>query len=300
MIDRPQLSVVVGTREGWPYVQTLAETLLREAEGLNVEILFVDGSGLPVPDLAEADPRLRWIQLEDQSVFRLFARGLHEARGEVVATTEDHALPRAGWCAAILRAHADHPEASAIGGTIENGSTDRLLDWASYFITQGPHMGPLGDREVAVTTNEADVSFKLSAIQGFDEHHGLGFMAILHTRRLGQTGRVLRVDDRIMVDHFQSIGFRATSAIHFHNGRSISGFRRSRGMARGDWLRIVFALVLPVWRIGRVVRVGWAKGRQRRRLVASIPLATYLEYCQAAGHFVGYLAGPGNSPQHLR
>ena len=63
MIDRPQLSVVVGTREGWPYVQTLAETLLREAEGLNVEILFVDGSGLPVPDLAEADPRMRWIQL---------------------------------------------------------------------------------------------------------------------------------------------------------------------------------------------------------------------------------------------
>jgi hypothetical protein len=300
LTDRPALTVVVGTREGWRYVQNLVERLTDDATGLDVEIILVDGSGREAPRPPDIDARVRWLVADDGSVFRLFARGLREARGEVIATTEDHALPWPGWCSAILRAHVEHPEAAAIGGTIENGSTDRLLDWASYFITQGPHMGPLGNRVVAVTTNEADLSFKRRAIEDFDDNAGMGFMAILHTKRLAQSGEVLRVDDRMKVDHFQSIGLRETSAIHFHNGRSISGFRRSRGMKGADWVRLVVAPVLPLWRTVRLLRVAWAKGGQRARLVASLPLCVYLEYCQAAGHFMGYVAGAGDSPNQLR
>jgi len=274
--------------------------LVRDSDGLDAEIIFSDGSRLAPPRPDEVGERVRWLTHDDESVFSLYARGLREARGAIIATTEDHAMPRPGWCAAVLRAHDEHPEAAAIGGTIENGSGEHLLDWASYFITQGPHMGPLGNRVVPATTNEADVSFKRSALADFDDNGGLGYMTILHTRRLADAGEILRVDDQIKVDHFQSIGVRATSAIHFHNGRSISGFRRTHGMSRGDWLRLAGAGALPVWRVARVVRTSWPKGRRRGELMASLPLALYLEYCQAAGHVVGYAAGPGDSPRHLR
>ena len=299
-MSQPLLSVVIGTGAGWPYVEALLDALRADAEEIGAEVIVVDGSGRPPPKANEISPSVRWLTADAPSVFALYAIGLRDARGDVVATTEDHAIPRPGWIPAIVRAHAEHPEAAAIGGAIENGSTGGLIEWASYFTTQGPHMAPLGDREVQMTTNEANVSYKRDAVADIDDNEGLGFMAILHNRRLADAGSILRVDDRMVVDHFETVGFRWTTAIHFHNGRSISGFRRSHGMSREDWLRMAVSLLLPAWRTARVVRVGFAKGRLQRQLLASAPFALWLEYAQGAGHLLGYVAGPGNSPSHLR
>jgi hypothetical protein len=300
MADRASLSVVIGTGEGWPYVRDLVRALRPEIESVSGELLIVDGSGGAAPPVTDLGANVRWLSRDAASVFALYAIGLREARGEVIATTEDHALPRPGWCAAIVAAHAAHPEAAAIGGAIENGSTDSLIQWASYFTTQGPHMAPLGDRVVPMTTNEANVSYKRSAAADVDDNDGLGFMAILHNRRLAESGAVLRVDDRMVVDHFETSGFGWTTSIHFHNGKSIAGFRRSHGMSDEDWVRMATALLLPAWRSLRVWRVGLAKGRKRHELVASAPFALWLEYVQGAGSLMGYLLGPGSSPGHLR
>jgi hypothetical protein len=294
------LSIVIGTGQGWPYVRELVESLRADAGTEIVEIVVVDGSDNAAPRPDEVDASVRWTTAPGASVFVLFAIGLHAARGEVVATTEDHAMPRAGWIPALLRAHREHPEAAAIGGAIENGSTRGLLEWASYFTTQGLHMIPLGDREVPTTTNEANVSYKRWALEKYDPDDGSGFMAILYNRRLAEGGEILRVDDRLVVDHFETDGFGWTTSIHYHNGRTISAFRRARGMAREDWLRVACAYLLPAWRVGRVLRMGLAKGRLRRQLVLSTPFALWLEYVQATGLLMGYLAGPGDSPNHLR
>lgn len=294
------LSIVIGTTEGWPYVRPVLEAIRADAEQLGAEILVVDGSGRPTPDAAESGSSVRWLASDSNSVFRMYAEGLRLARGAIVATTEDHAVPRAGWCAAILRAHTEHPEAAAIGGAIENASQGSMVAWAGYFITQGPHMAPLGNREVSMTTNEANVSYKRAAIVELDDNGGLGFMAILHNRRLAERGAILRVDDRMVVDHFEIEGFRDTSVLHFHNGRSVSGFRREHGMTRADWARMAIAPLLPLYRTARAVRVVLGKGRLRRKVLASAPMALWLDYCGAAGHFVGYLRGAGDSPRHLR
>jgi hypothetical protein len=296
--ERPTLSVVVGTTEGWPFVRELVARLREEATTTGAEVIIVDGSGRPSPVASDVEG-IRWLSAQAPSVFALYAIGLRAASAEVVATTEDHAMPRPGWCAAIVSAHAAHPEAAAIGGAIENGSGG-LVEWASYFTTQGPHMAPLGDGVVAMTTNEANVSYKRRAIRNFDDNSRLGFMAILHNRRLAERGEILRVDDRMVVDHFETDGFGATTAIHFHNGRTISGFRRARGMSSEDWLRMATALLLPAWRTGRVLRVGLGKHRLRRQLLISAPFALWLEYVQGTGSLVGYLRGPGDSPSQLR
>jgi glycosyl transferase family 2 len=298
--ERPQLSVVIGTGEGWPRIRRLVDSLRADAEALGAEIVVADGSHNPAPSADDTGTPVRWLKDPGRSVFALYALGLHQARGRIVALTEDHALPRPGWIEAIVRAHNEHPEAAAIGGAIENGSTERLVEWASYFTTQGPHMAPLGDGVVAMTTNEANVSYKDWALQRCDPDDGSGFMAILYNRRLSEAGEILRVDDRIVVDHFETTGFAWTTSIHFHNGRTISGFRRARGMSGEEWLRMATALMLPLWRTTRAVRVGLAKRRMRRELIASAPFALWLEYVQGAGHLTGYLLGPGDSPNHLR
>jgi hypothetical protein len=299
-VDRPVLSVAIASGQGWPYVRDLIAAIRPDAEAAGAEIVVADGSRNAAPTDAEVGSAVRWIKAQGESVFQLFSTALRASRGDVVALTEDHAIPRQGWIPAVMRAHEEHPEAAAIGGAIENGSTFGLIEWASYFTTQGPHMSPLGNRVVPTTTNEANVSYKGSVIAEVDPDEGLGFMAILYNRRLSEQGRILRVDDRIVVDHFETIGFGWTTSIHFHNGRTISGFRRERGMTREDYVRVATSLMLPAWRTLRAFRVGWAKGRLRRELIVSAPFALWLEYVQALGHLTGYVAGPGDSPRHLR
>ncbi len=299
-MDQPTLSIVIGTGEGWPYLRELINAIRADSERVGAEIVVADSSSNAAPDSAEVGPSVRWLKFGAPSVFALYALALRETRAPVVATTEDHAIPRAGWVGAILRAHDEHPEAAAIGGAIENGSTSTLLDWASYFTTQGLHMAPLGDDQVPVTTNEANVSYKRWAVERLDDNDGLGFMAILHNQRLAQSGAILRVDDRIVVDHMETIGFRAQTAIHFHNGRSIAAFRRRAGMGGEEWLRMAVSLALPWWRTIRTVRMGLGKGRLRRELLASAPWALWLELSQGVGHLVGYATGPGDSPGHMR
>lgn len=296
----PPLSVVIGTTEGWPYVRPVLESLREEVAALGAEIVIADGSGRPAPAAAEVGPAVRWLPVAEPSVFRLYWHGLHAAGGAVIATTEDHCVVRPGWCSAILAAHREHPQAAAIGGAIENGSHESLLDWASFFITQGAHMAPLGQQAVPATTNEACLSLKRHVVEELTDSGGMGFMAILELRRLAEAGAELRVDDRFAVDHFQTIGFAETTAIHFHNGRAIAGFRRTRGMDAEDWLRMAAALVLPLARTARALRLGWAKRRHRGRLLASVPLMLWLDMCQGVGHLLGYAVGPGDSPGQMR
>jgi hypothetical protein len=297
---RPPLSVVVATTEGWPYVRPLLDSLRAEAEAVGAEIVFADGSGERPPAPSEIGPAVRWLAFAEPSVFRLYSLGLRAARGDIVATTEDHCTVRPGWCAAILAAHRRHPQAAAIGGSIDNGSRESLTDWASFFITQGQHMSPLGQRAVEMTTNEACLSLKRWAVERLGDSAGMGFMAILELRALRESGAELRVDDTFGVDHFQTIGLGETTAIHFHNGRAIAGFRRTRGMSGEDWLRMAAALVLPLARTWRAVRVVWAKRRHRRELLASVPLILWLDFVQGVGHLLGYALGPGDSPGRMR
>jgi len=293
------LSVAIATTEGWPYMRAVLDSFRVDAERLGVEIVVGDGSGKPEPPEGALPAGTIWVRSEANDVFRQLADAMRRCSAPIVATTEDHCTVRPGWCEAIIRAHAEHPEAAAIGGTIENGSTDTLLDWGSYFITQGPHMGPLGQQEVRFVTNEACLSQKRWAVDLLDDGGGRGVSMIFHTRALHDQRHSLRVDDRFSVDHFQSIGFRETTTIHFHNGRTIAGFRRRR-MRRGDWLRVALAGLLPAYRVGRILRVCLPKRRHGRELLASLPWAVWCEYSAGLGHLVGYATGPGDSPRHLR
>lgn len=292
-----RLSVCVATTAGWPAIEPCLRSFLDEARAAGAEILVADGSGRPPPDDPAIAEQVDWHADAGASIFRLLRTNLERATGEIVATTEDHCTVRPGWVAGILRAHEEYPDAVAVGGTIENGTDTTQLQWASYLMTQGAHMGPLRNGPAPRIANEADISFKRRALADLGDEL-LGFLTIGHTRRLADRGELLVNDDRIVVDHYETLDARSTAVIHFDDGRTISGFRR-RKMAASDWLRLVGAPVLPLYRVARVVRVARAKGRTRTALSA-LPWLLLLAYCHEAGEFVGYLAGPGQSPYGLR
>jgi hypothetical protein len=293
---RPQLSICVATTVGWPAIEPCLRSFLQDAISIEAEVLVADGSGKRPPDGPDAGA-VTWRAFPGESVFRLLEFNLVDASGEIVALIEDHCTARPGWVEGIVRGHREHPDAIAIGGAIENGTTASRLQWASYLMTQWRHMGPLRNGPSSRIANEANVSFKRAAVDAL-RPAPLGYMAILHTRALGRAGARLINDDRIVVDHHESLRPAATSLIHFDDGRTISGFRRTN-MGGGDWARLAVAPLLPLYRAARVVRTTVAKGRGRT-VFGSLPWLLWLEYCHEAGEVVGYLRGAGRSPYGLR
>jgi hypothetical protein len=293
----PAISAVLATRDGWPRIRSALQPILDEARAAEVEVIVADGSGYPPPDRDELGMDVDWLERPGASVLQLYGVAIGHARGPIIAMTEDHCRPHAGWLSGIRRAFDEHPEADAVGGAIENGSTETPVDWASFFMTQGVHMAPLAPRP-RLLPNESNVAYRRSALEGISRHGGRGVILLLHNQMLRRQGALLMADDRFVVDHHQSVPLGETSALHFHNGRVIAGLSRGNMTAR-DLLRLVAWPVFPIYRSARTVRTILRKGRYRRQLLQSLPYILWLEYCHAAGAAIGYLTGPGRSADAL-
>ena len=294
----PPLSIVVGSIQGWPEVVECVRAAEASAARVGAELLVLDGSGRPPPPADELAPRTRWHEFPGESVFQLRLRGYELSRGPIVAITEDHCNAPLDWCERMLAAHREHPEAAAIGGSVENGADESAVDWASFLIVQAAVMAPIRSGETTRLSGAVNVSYKRAALDGISAFGGLGAMDILHQKALLERGEVLLADDRIRVAHVQSLGFGPFTASHYHAGRTISGFRRET-MGATDWIRFVGAFVVPIARFGRIVAIGTRKG-YGSHLLRGFPLIVWLLYAQATGQFIGYARGPGESANQLQ
>jgi hypothetical protein len=124
-------------------------------------------------------------------------------------------------------------------------------------------------------------------------------MEFLFNRQLRERGELLIADDQLVVSHNQTWGFWGTFAAHFHNGRSIAGFRLQHISRLERLLRIGGCAVLPAYLLAVAVGPVIRKRRLLKPALTSLPLTALVVTCHAVGEFVGYLRGPGNSPQRL-
>jgi hypothetical protein len=287
------------TIQGWPDARLPIDAVRDQVTRLGGEIVVVDGSDRPAPRIEQVGPDVEWLSRPGESVFQMRAEGYAVCQGDIIAVTEDHCAPAADWLDRIVEAHARHPEAIAVGGVVENGTTGHLIDWAAFIVTQGPFIGPIPNGPADRIAGAATISYKREILKRRPEHGALGAIELFDTAEMRRPGELLINDDSIRVRHYQSTGVGGTTAMQFHNGRAIAGFRR-RNMTSGDWLRIVGYPLLPLYRTARTVRIGWGKRVPRSMVVATLPLMALLHYAQAAGEVLGYATGPGSSPRRLR
>ena len=295
------ITVVVPTVRGFADARPALERLVPQVRAAGGEIIVVDGSQSPQPKEATLSElggaQIRWVSLPGTSVFQQRQAAYRSARGEIVAVTEDHCLADEQWVARILAAHERHPDAGAIGGAVVNGTDRKAVDWAAFFLTQGPFMPPLANGEADRISGPANVSYKRRVIQRLSGDEQLGLIDFLELPA-ALAGEKLAADDSIRVRHHQSQGFWGTSLAEFDNGRTIAGYRR-RKMDRGDWLRIAASPLLPVYRSVRAWRIASRKQRPPGVLARSAPAHVWLQYCAMAGEVLGYAGGPGDSPKRL-
>jgi hypothetical protein len=290
--------VAVSTVQGWPDIEPNVRSFETAAAAVGGDVIVTDGSGFPAPPPAVLGPRTTWISEPGKSVFQLRLTAYRAATSPLIGVTEDHCFLPPDWARRNLDAHAAHPEAAAIGGSVVNGATESVVDWASFLLVQSAIAAPIRSGPTQRIAGAVSVSYKRAALDGLDEHAGMGAMDGLHQRELASSGKALIADDGIRVVHDQSLGFAATIAIHYHAGRTFTGFRRQHMDAR-QAIRLLATPVVPFARFVRTVRLLAPKG-YGPELVRATPAIWLLLVAQTAGQLVGYVAGPGDSPRGVQ
>jgi len=295
---RPVLSIVIATTKPWPEICACLDSLLNQANAVGAEIFVADGNGRGLSEgERESYDGVIWLKELGASVFALRKLAMCQARGEIIAITEDHCRVAPNWCEQIIQAHKDYPDAAAIGGIVDNGASTSLIDWANFFLVFAPFVSPIKNGPCERICLQANISYKRRVVSRMASQ--LGVMEMLFTRQLREEGDTLIADDRLVVSHVQSHGFWGTFAAHFHNGRSIAGFRLEHLGSIERILRLFSTAILPPYLLWSTLRALVSKQRFLRQVFASLPLLAFLVCCHAAGEFVGYIAGPGQSPKRL-
>lgn len=298
--DGPTISAVVTTTRPWPEIRDTLASLYAQTLAQGGEVIVADGSGLGLPPAHEFS-ELTYLPEPGATVFRLRSLGLRSARAPIVALTEDHCRVAPDWIACILHAHAEHPQAGMIGGAVLNGARERGIDWANFLVTNGPYLPPLDVREGPDVSGQANVSYKRRHLDRYPDdalHEGT------FRRALARDSVPLVADERISVEHIQSLGIGETLMLHFHDGRCIAAAHQARSPAFRRLVTVGKGLLWPVRVPAATLRVLLrtfdTKPAYRRALLSSAPWLLPIVAFHKAGELVGALAGAGQSPDRMR
>jgi len=238
-------------------------------------------------------PRARFLRMpEGTTVPRLRAEGIRHARGEVVALIEDQCFVDRHWCAEIRKAHIlPYP---AVGGSVENASTAKAIDWAVYFYDYGRYMLP-GVPGAAGELPGNNVSYKRAALHEIERTFRNGFFETFINWELKASGAELFFAPSAIVYHNRSYETAEAFSECYHHGRAFAGKRVSGVGLLVRFARALATLALPFLLSVRIVLATVGKGRHIKELVLALPHITLLMVSWSFGELTGYLLGEGGS-----
>ncbi|HVU72914.1 MAG TPA: hypothetical protein VHE83_08125 [Mycobacteriales bacterium] len=280
----PPLTVVLPAREGLASVEAVLDALRPQALATGTEVIVVGPVDAPLPDGVHA------IRMASDDIFALRQAGYEQARGAVVATGEDHAVPRPDWCAAIIRAHAEHPEVPMVVGCLANGTARTLAGRANFLAFAAPFEPPMPALRGGRPAPSSALSVKRAVLEDCRGRKGHFEAEVIP--RLFADGAFVS-DDRIVADHHQDHGLRWAVVNGYHSARSSYGLGRS-GIAARTRVRLAGWAVLAWPR--RIMREAMAsRSRARGDLAGVAPIALAV----GVGAALGLLVGPGRSPDRV-
>ncbi len=285
----PALTLLIPTTKAPPRAWAAAEAVSAQALEHNAEVLVVTGHEIATP---AATTPCRVLHLPGADVFELRAAALADTRGDIIVLLEDHNYPADDFCARILTAFDEHPEADGVVGTATNGALG-LLDRASFLLTWGPFLAPMPDVSLDRCPPPGIVAFRRSVLPtGVPPRGWLEYEMFVELRRKGR----LVADDRVQINHVQYLGL-AAFPIQYHAGRGYGGLTHEPRSSLSRRQRLREAARVPGVLL-RQTREGVSRGGTRESTACMAAVGAFAA-CNAFGQMVGVLLGPGKSPTHL-
>ncbi len=289
-----KISVVTVSLLGLPVIDECLRALERQRGDFDAEIIVVscclNGTS---EHIKKTFPRVKLLQPPERlGIPQLRALGFAQATGDIIVVTEDCCIPPENWFEEIIKAHRSGY--SAIGGAIENGSTNSIVNWAAYLCEYSQMMLPVPDGEVeGVAGNNS--SYKREIFDKVDKSIKRDYWEyFLHQELRKLNIKILSVPEIIVLKK-KEFSFLYFLTQRFHFSRSFASMRSKLIPPSRRIISALFSPALPflmTWRIGRQV---FTKKRYVKEFLLSLPVLSIFMLGYAAGEFTGYLFGVGKS-----
>jgi hypothetical protein len=296
------LSVIVTIMNGTTQLGRCLRALSSQTEAPPLEIIVPVFSKLDgVEGLKREWPAVRFIEIPDEpppshgfqhwKYDRRRAIGVASARGDVIALTDEYAIPPERWCAMIRELHIAS-DAEVIGGALRLRSS-KLINRGAFLCDFARFEPPFEPGETAFASL-VNVSYKRSTLEKCRDHWRDFFDETVVHDRIRRAGARIFLDPGLVVDYDHGeLSLAPLLRGKYESGRTFAGRRiRDAGVVR----RISFAAgaaLLPPVLFGRNLGATTANG-ERSRLSAFFAAAPLLVFCLAAwsaGEFAGYITG---------
>ena len=290
---QPKLSIVIAAWNNVSYLKNCLASLEKQARAEEIEVFVISNYDGGNEEMKRQFSFARFVRLDDAAtVPELRAQGVLHSNGKIIALLEDHCVFDENWRAEIEKAH--ELQYAVIGGAIENGDHQKVLDWAVYFYDYGKYMLPDTAR-VVTTLSGANVSYKREALEELSNFYSEGFYENFVHDELQRRGHTLYLMPSAIVYHKKNYSSNDALTQAFHHARAFAAKRISDA---SPFNRIIFAmksLALPILLPTRIALEIFRKGRHRKELLKSLPYLLLLLTGWSFGEFCGYLFGAGDS-----
>jgi hypothetical protein len=278
--ETPSCSVVVGARLSEHDLGRCLRSL-EDQVGDDVEVIVVDdGEGGSCPPWVRHRSRPRGLVPE------LWATGMADARGEVIALTTAGLVPGPTWVAQARAAL--EPDRAAVGGAIEPGPGLGLVDWAIYFCRYAPYMLPIVDASGLDVPGDNAV-YRADVVRRYRSLWEGGFWEPFVHRAMVSDGHRLVVQPELVVRQAPGLRAGSVAAQRYRHGRAYGQLRSARRGPGAVLAACLTAPLVPPLMAARAGRQVWSKRRHLGRFSLALPLVLWFYTCWAAGEMVGRL-----------
>ncbi len=289
------MSVVVPVRHApRTAVKTITELLERDGLEVIAVVSSHDPTSLLLRRLQERLPHLLIAEVSGEwSVPQLRARGIRQARGRLIAVTEDHCSFSESWPAALALA-LDDPKVGAAGGPVVNGRSQTLLDWAVYLSRYASVMPPVSRGPTAALAG-SNVCYRGDLLRSLVDTYLEGFWEHEFHQELARQGLSLWFEPDAKVSHGKPYRFWSYCRLRYCHGRCFAD-RLSEHLTMWRFqARVLACPLVPLLLWLRTARAVLWKGSHVRQWFLASPLVLVFQLMWAAGELTGYLLGAGES-----
>ena len=289
-----KLSIVVAAWNGASLLRQCLASLEKQTDKNKTEVIVV--GNYPISKNGFSLPGMFLTLPETATVPELRREGIARARGQIIALLEDQCVFDSRWCQEIKKAHRN---GSVIGGSVENASVDRALDWAVYFYDYGKYMPPNKSGPVADLSG-MNVSYSRAILEEIREVYEDGFFETFVNEALKKRGHQLVMAPSAVVLHNKNYDIKRAAAHCYHLARSFAARRSADFSLSKRAFFVAVSFILPVLLPFRIISVTIKKGRRLGQLIRSLPFLFLLMGVWSFGEFCGYLQGEGSSARKWR
>ncbi len=289
-----KISVIVPCVNGLPIIAECLEALGQQVCDFEFEIIIVDRTQNETSQyILENFPQVILIKLSEPcGIPEMRAMAMAKARGEFIVITEDHCLAPRNWLAEILKAH--ELGYAVIGGAVENGSRNRLLDWAVFLCEYSNFMPPIVGGEVEFMTGN-NTSYQPSIFEKVDELLKQNYWEFFLQKELRHQQIKFLAVPELVISHKKEFGFFYFLSQRFHYSRSFAAMRRNQSTFAEQIFYLIYIPILPFHQIAKIAKNVYDKQRNYREFILTLPILLIFMSSYALGEFIGQIFGSGDS-----